>query len=187
MCDPRPGARCSADTFKALQLARERYVVARNELADAPNDPGARRKLELASRHMKQKQWAFDSSPRGQAELRVQIADSQGRPALALDELRTRLARGRLTRLRQKRALVRAQGGSRTHELREAAKTLRRLRHPDTPAFTSSQEPEYSVGFFVSSPGGTQRKTSASSARWAAAESGAHEFYDAQVGARVRV
>lgn len=69
MCDPKPGARCSADTWKELQHARSKADAARRDLDRAPEDPSVRRRLHQAVSNLAEKSAAYDSSPRGQREL----------------------------------------------------------------------------------------------------------------------
>ncbi len=180
MCDPRPGARCSADTANELQTAQERYAAAQADSTQHPEDVEARRRLSLASAKLAQKQDAYDSAPRGQAELRAAIAANPN--AESSDLLRTRLATGRITRVDQKRALARSRGGSSADEQGEAEKALRRLRHP---AHLDELGDSPALGFFVTTRGVTTRHLTAESARAAARAKGAGVFYDAQTGEHV--
>ena len=180
MCDPRPGARCSADTLKELQAAEERRTAAQLEVAERPDDYAAQQRLRLAEEKVARKLAAYDSSPRGQADLRDAIANSADPSAADVDELRTRLATGRITRIDQKRALARSRGGSAVDEAREADKALRRLRHPAPPVeFTETP----ALGFYV----GTRQFDNAAAARAEATTAGATTFYDAQTGDRVAI
>ena len=71
MCDPRPGARCSADTIKELQAAEERRTMAQLEATERPDDAAAQQRLQLAEEKVARKLAAYDSSPRGQSDLRA--------------------------------------------------------------------------------------------------------------------
>lgn len=182
MCDPRPGARCSADTIKELQAAEERRTTAQLEATERPDDAGAQQRLQQAEEKVARKLAAYDSSPRGQSDLRASIAAADDPSAVDVDELRTRLATGRITRVDQKRALARARGGSAIDEAREADKALRRLRRPEPPAEITETP---ALGFYVLTEAGTDRYTDAGAARAAAAAAGAATFYDAQTGDHV--
>lgn len=179
MCDPRPGARCSADTRKELQVAEDRRAAAELEAAEHPDDVDARRRLHLAEEKVARKLAAYDSSPAGQSDLRSAIATAEHPTSPDTDELRTRLATGRITRIAQKRALVRSRGGSGADEARETDKALRRLRHPAQPA---EIEDTPALGFYVQTPTGLRRHERADAARATALASGAPTFYDAQTG-----
>lgn len=182
MCDPRPGARCSADTIKELQAAGERRTTAQLEATERPDDAAAQQRLHLAEEKFARKLAAYDSSPRGQSDLRTAIADADDPSAVDVDELRTRLAIGRITRVDQKRALARARGGSAVDEAREADKALRRLRHPASAAEVTETP---ALGFYVLTETGADRYTDAGAARAAAAAAGIATFYDAQTGDQV--
>lgn len=182
MCDPRPGARCSADTIKELQAAEQRRTTAQLEVTERPDDAGAQQCLQLAEEKVARKLAAYDSSPRGQSDLRTSIAAADDPSAVDVDELRTRLATGRITRVDQKRALAHTRGGSAIDEAREADKALRRLRHPEPPAEITETP---ALGFYVMTESGTDRYTDAGAARAAAAATGAATFYDAQTGDQV--
>lgn len=182
MCDPRPGARCSADTIKELQTAEERRTTAQLEATQHPDDADAQQRLHLAEEKVARKLAAYDSSPRGQSDLRAAIAAADDTSAVDVDELRTRLATGRITRIDQKRALARARGGSAVDEAHEADKALRRLRHPAPPAEITETP---ALGFYVLTESGPDRYTDAGVARAAAASAGIANFYDAQTGDQV--
>lgn len=182
MCDPRPGARCSADTLKELRTAEDRCEAAELEVIEHPDDVDARRRLHLAEEKVARKLAAYDSSPAGQNDLRSAIAVAEDTMSSDVDELRTRLATGRIARIEQKRALVRSRGGSTVDEDRETDKALRRLRHPAQPA---EVEHAPALGFYVHTPAGTSRHDRADAARATALESGAPTFYDAQTGDHV--
>lgn len=151
MCDPKPGARCSADTAKELRDAERRVAAARVDVERAPEDPAARRRLQQAEEKLVVKSDAYDSSPKGQRDLVDAIAASVDPDAADVDELRTRLYVGRATRISQKRALARSRGESVDAEILESSKALSRLRHPDG-GFTRHPDTgrEETVGFFVS-------------------------------------
>lgn len=150
MCDPKPGARCSSDTWKELVEARAKLARASLELDRAPDDAAAGRRHVQAVRTVERKQAAYDSSPRGQRDLAVAIAAAAGTSSAEVDDLRTRLAVGRQTRIDQKRALAKAQGRSLVDEHLEVSRTLSRLRHPaSSVALHPSLNPYDTVGFFV--------------------------------------
>ena len=151
MCDPKPGARCSADTAKELRAAKRRLAAARVDLDRSPADPSARRRLQQEKEKLAVKSAAYDSSPQGQRDLVDAIAASVDPDAADVDELRTRLYQGRATRISQKRALARSRGESMDVENLEASKALNRLRHPDG-GFTRHADTgrEETIGFFVS-------------------------------------
>ena len=182
MCDPRPGARCSADTTKELQAAEERRNIAQIDAAEQPDDASAQQRLQQAEEKVARKLAAYDSSPRGQADLRATIATAADPSAADVDALRTRLAAGRITRVDQKRALARTRGGSAVDEAREAEKALRRLRHPTSPAEIAETP---ALGFYVLTEAGSERYTDAGAARGAADAAGVATFYDAQTGDQV--
>lgn len=182
MCDPRPGARCSADTMKELEIAEDRRAAAALEVIAQPDDGDARRRLEAAEEKVARKLAAYDSSPRGQSDLRSAIATTDDPDSPDHDELRTRLAVGRITRVEQKRALARARGGEHAEEQRETEKALRRLRHPEPP---TGIEGAPALGFYVQTSNSAQRFEDAGDARLAAAHVGASSFYDAQTGNHV--
>ena len=179
MCDPRPGARCSADTLKELQTAEDRRAAAELEATEYPDDVDTRRRLHIAEDKVARKLAAYDSSPAGQLDLRSAIAAAEDPTSPDVDELRTRLATGRITRIEQKRALARSRGGSDVDEARETDKALRRLRHPAQPADIDEAP---ALGFYVHTPAGISRHERADVARAAALASGAPTFYDAQTG-----
>lgn len=131
MCDPRPGARCSADTWRELLDARRRVAAARADADRFPDDPGAILRLERAHTMLEAKQAAFDSSIRGQQDLVAAIAAASPADHDELDALRTRLYAGRATRVAQKRALAAARGESLAQGDLDVDRTLKRLRHPD--------------------------------------------------------
>lgn len=151
MCDPKPGARCSADTWKELQHARTKVSTARRELGRTPDDPSVRRRLHQAETNLSEKLAAFDSSPRGQRELAEKITAAPDPHSPDLDDVRTRLCVGRSTRVAQKQALARSRGLSAAEESLEVERSLNRLRHPDG-GYTRHPATgrEESVGFFVS-------------------------------------
>ncbi len=151
MCDPKPGARCSADTAKELREAERRLAAARADLDRHPSDPSATRRLQQAQEKLAIKSAAYDSSPRGQRDLAAAIANSTDPNGADVDELRTRLYQGRATRIGQKRALARSRGESVDAENLETEKALNRLRHPDG-GFTRHADTgrEETIGFFVS-------------------------------------
>lgn len=151
MCDPKPGARCSADTWKELQHAQSKLDGARRELDRSPQDAAARRRVEHAEAALAEKSAAYDSSPRGQRDLQAAIGAAPDPNAAAVDELRTRLCAGRLARISQKQALARARGLSTADEALEVDRALNRLRHPDG-GYTRHPATgrEESIGFFVS-------------------------------------
>jgi hypothetical protein len=151
MCDPKPGARCSADTAKELRDARRRLAGAQADLARQPGDASARRRLQQAEEKLTAKSDAYDSSPQGQRDLVDAIAVSVDPDAADVDALRTRLYAGRATRISQKRALARSKGEAVDVEILEASKALNRLRHPDG-GFTRHADTgrEETLGFFVS-------------------------------------
>lgn len=182
MCDPHPGARCSADTLKELQAAEGRRATALREATEQPDDVGAQQRLQLAEEKHARKLAAYDSSPRGQSDLRAAIAAAEDPSAASVDELRTRLATGRITRVDQKRALARARGGSSDDEVREANKALRRLRHPAAPVELGETP---ALGFYVPTASATDRYVNAGIARAAAIAAGCSNFYDAQTGDQV--
>lgn len=184
MCDPRPGARCSADTIKELQAAEERRTAAQREATQHPGDVDAQQRLQLAEEKVARKLAAYDSSPRGQSDLRVTITAADDPSAVDVDELRTRLAAGRITRVDQKRALAHARGGFAVDEAREADKALRRLRHPAPPAEITETP---ALGFYVLTDSGPDRYTDAGAARAAAVTAGIATFYDAQTGDQVAI
>lgn len=179
MCDPRPGARCSADTLKELRTAEDRRAAAELEATEHPDDVDTRRRLHLAEEKVARKLAAYDSSPAGQSDLRSAIATAEHPVSSDVDHLRTRLATGRITRIEQKRALVRSRGGSAVDEARETDKALRRLRHPAQPA---EIEDAPALGFYVRTPAGISQHERAADARATALASGAPTFYDAQTG-----
>ncbi|MFH8253079.1 hypothetical protein ACH3VR_22115 [Microbacterium sp. B2969] len=168
--------------MKELQAAEERRTAAQLEAAERPDDVDAQQRLRQAEEKVARKLAAYDSSPRGQSDLRSAIAAAADPSAIAVDELRTRLAIGRITRVDQKRALARSRGGSAVEESREADKALRRLRHPAPPAEISETP---ALGFYVLTDTGADRYTAASAARTAAIAAGAPNFYDAQTGDQV--
>ena len=151
MCDPKPGARCSADTWKELQHARSKADAARRDLDRAPEDPSVRRRLHQAESNLTEKSAAYDSSPRGQRELADKIDSAVDPNNPELDQLRTRLCAGRATRIAQKQALARSRGLSGAEEALEVERALNRLRHPDG-GYTRHPNTgrEESIGFFVS-------------------------------------
>lgn len=151
MCDPKPGARCSADTAKELRDAERRLAAARVDLERIPEDPGAKRRLQQAEEKLEVKTAAYDSSPQGQRDLVGAIAASVDPDAPEVDALRTRLYEGRATRISQKRALARSRGESVDAQTLEVSKALNRLRHPDG-GFTRHADTgrEETIGFFVS-------------------------------------
>ena len=55
MCDPRPGARCSADTLKELQTAEDRRAAAELEATEYPDDVDTRRRLHIAEEKVARK------------------------------------------------------------------------------------------------------------------------------------
>ena len=151
MCDPKPGARCSADTWKELKEAERKLGSARAELERFPDDPGARRRVQQAEENLERKSAAYDSAHRGQRQLEAAIAGHEDPDSPDVDALRTRLYVGRATRISQKRALARSRGQSVEDETLEVDKALNRLRHPDG-GFTRHADTgrEETVGFFVS-------------------------------------
>lgn len=186
MCDPRPGARCSADTSKELAIALRRLDEARQASGRQPDDAETCRRLALAEDNAKSKQDAYDSSPRGQADLVRAITTSTQAESPEIDELRTRLCAGRVTRMQQRRALTRSRGGSSEDEQRAALKVLNRLRHPDhSAALGPLTDRATAVGFFVVTPTRTIHTHSAEVARTAANQTGIRIFYDAQTGQNV--
>lgn len=151
MCDPKPGARCSADTAKELREARRRLAVARSDLDRHPDYADAHRRLQQAEEKLAVKSAAYDSSPQGQRDLVGAIASAPAPDSADVDELRTRLYLGRATRIGQKRALARSRGQALDVEVLETNKALNRLRHPDG-GFTRHPDTgrEETIGFFVS-------------------------------------
>ena len=149
MCDPKPGARCSYDTAKELADAVVKLERARRELDRDPSDAAAIRRRDKAVENLSSKQAAYDSAPRGQRELAAAIRASADPGAQAVDQLRTRLAVGRQTRVDQKRALARSQGKPVAAEHLEADKALSRLRHPEGILLEATLDRYDTVGFFV--------------------------------------
>lgn len=151
MCDPKPGARCSADTWKELTAATRKLVASRRELEREPASPEALRRVAQDEETVGRKQAAYDSAPRGQKELAAAIDSSPDPSSPENDSLRTRLYVGRRARIDQKMALARSLGQSVGAQHLEADKALNRLRHPDG-GFTRHPETgrEEIVGFFVS-------------------------------------
>lgn len=151
MCDPKPGARCSADTWKELTAARAKAAAAARDVDRFPDDAAAHRRLAFATYNVQRKLEAWDSSPRGQRELENEINASSNPDSPENDALRTRLYVGRHTRIEQKKALARAQGKSAAEARLDVDKALNRLRHPDG-GFTRHPETgrEETLGFFVS-------------------------------------
>lgn len=151
MCDPKPGARCSADTRKELARAQAAHASASREVDRHPDDPSARRRLDQAGRNLGEKWAAYDSSPQGQKDLLSAIGEAPNPSSPDVDELRTRLFIGRRTRVEQKQALARARGLSVEEGTLQGDKVLSRLRHPDG-GFTRHPDTgrEESLGFFVS-------------------------------------
>lgn len=151
MCDPKPGARCSAGTQKELEEALSKLARAKRNLDRQPEDAAIIREFEKANSTMGRKVAAYDSSPRGQADLVGEISRLPATSASAVaDALRSRLFVGRATRVEQKKALARAQGGSDADQAEAAAKVLSRLRHPDKAIHLhEGQHREDALGFFV--------------------------------------
>lgn len=151
MCDPKPGARCSADTRKELARAQAVQSSAAKDVARHPTDPSARRRLDQAERNLEEKWAAYDSSPRGQKDLLEAIGEAPDPSSPEIDTIRTRLFVGRSTRVAQKQALARARGLSVEEGTLQGEKVLSRLRHPDG-GFTRHPDTgrEESLGFFVS-------------------------------------
>jgi hypothetical protein len=151
MCDPKPGARCSADTWNELSAAKKRLANLTRELERDPDSAAAQRRVNQATEVVDRKAAAFDSAPRGQKQLEAAISGSAEPSSPENDPLRTRLYVGRSTRINQKMALARSLGKSVDVERLEADKALSRLRHPDG-GFTRHPETgrEEIVGFFVS-------------------------------------
>ena len=149
MCDPKPGARCSADTWKELLAAQKRLERANRLLLRDPRDPGSILAQERASANLDRKQAAYDSSTRGQADLVAAVGWMNGTDPEETDRLRTRLAIGRQTRVDQKRALARSVGKSIDAEYVEVAKALSRLRHPNEIEITEPLHRYDTVGFFA--------------------------------------
>lgn len=151
MCDPKPGARCSADTSKQLRGAEAHLAAAQLDFARTPDDHSAHRRLKQAEEKVVAKFAAYDSSPLGQRDLAEAIAGSGSADAASVDPLRTRLYAGRATRIDQKRALARARGAAIDVEILEASEALGRLKHPDG-GFTRHADTgrEEITGFFVS-------------------------------------
>lgn len=186
MCDPRPGARCSADTARELAIALTRLKEAQEASDRQSSDVESSRRLSLAEDNVRSKQAAYDSSPRGQSDLAHAITTSALPDAVDVDELRTRLCAGRVTRMEQRRALTRSRGGSAEDERRAALKVLNRLRHPDhSDALDPATDRIDAVGFFVVTPNRTIHTYSAEVARTAANQSSSRTFYDAQTGQHV--
>jgi len=169
MCDPAPGARCSADTARQLAAAKRAVAAARRRFHSAPNDLTAALAVKQARTDLEEKQAAYDSSPRGQRELQEAVTAAERRRNLSaiekmaswsspeLDALRTRLAVGRRTRIDQKKALAASQGKSAQETAAEVDKQLNRLRHPDSGYVTHTWEGrDASIGFVV--PGWEDRK-----------------------------
>lgn len=151
MCEPKPGPRCSADTRRELQHAEDNVQNAQREADRFPDDGEAQRRLAVAERVRAEKLAAYDSSPEGQRKLKLLIESSQNPHSEDLDKVRTRLYRGRHTRVEQKRALARARGKSAEEEEMDVDHILKRLRQPDG-GFTIDLQTnrESSTGFFVS-------------------------------------
>lgn len=151
VCDPKPGARCSADTRRELDGAQRKLAESRRALDRAPDSAQLQRQVRRDEAFEAGKLAAYDSAPRGQKDLIAEIESSADPNSPAVDELRTRLYIGRRTRVDQKKALVRSLGRSTEEEELEASKALNRLRHPDG-GFTihpATNREEY-LGFFVS-------------------------------------
>lgn len=160
MCDPKPGARCSADTWKELLAAQARLERANRLLLRDPRDPALILAQERASANADRKQAAYDSSTRGQADLVAAIGWMNGTEPEETDRLRTRLAVGRQTRIDQKRALAHFLGKSVDEEHVEVSKALSRLRHPNGIEVAEPLHRYDTVGFFAptvrwSEPSGT--------------------------------
>lgn len=151
MCDPKPGARCSADATKDLSRARGTLAIVERELERTPGDPSANRRVARARANLAEKWAAYDSTPKGQRDLLTAIAASADSNAAAVDEMRTRLYVGRRTRVDQKMALAKARGLSVEEGTLQGDMVLNRLRHPDG-GFTRHPDTgrEETMGFFVS-------------------------------------
>lgn len=151
MCDPKPGARCSADTAKELAAATEKLAASRRELERDLASADAVRRVSQDEASVVRKQAAYDSAPRGQKEISAAITSNPNSSGPENDELRTRLYVGRRTRIDQKMALAKSQGRNVDAQHLEADKALSRLRHPDG-GFTRHPETgrEEIIGFFVS-------------------------------------
>jgi len=181
VCDPAPGARCSADTARELAAAKRAVASARRRFHAKPTDLTAALAVKKAQGELEEKQAAYDSSPRGQRELHEAISAAERRrnltaaekmaswSALELDALRTRLAVGRRTRIEQKKALAAAQGKTAAAASADVDKQLNRLRHPDAGYITHAPEGrEAAVGFIV--PGWEGRKARVSARELTAAD-----------------
>jgi len=151
MCDPKPGARCSADTLKELAAAKQSLASSKALLDREAGSADALRRVFQDTVMVARKQAAYDSAPRGQRDLAAAIGTSADPNSPEVDALRTRLYVGRRTRIDQKLALARARGFNVDEQRFEVDKALNRLRHPDG-GFTRHPETgrEETVGFFVS-------------------------------------
>lgn len=157
MCDPHPGARCSVDTRRELEIARDRLARATVAFERHPDAPAVAAELEKARANEEVKLAAYDSSPEGQRTLAGAIHDATD----GAEALRTRLYVGRATRVQQKRALARSRDLSSEEEALAVTRTLRRLRHPESMIVSGAAygEPE-TMGFFVPSTSLQLRATS---------------------------
>lgn len=157
MCDPHPGARCSADTRRELEIARTRLKRASAALERRPDAAAVATELEKARSVEAVKLAAYDSSPEGQRTL---VDEIRAAPSGA-EQLRTRLYVGRATRAQQKRALAQSRGQGVDEENVAVARTLRRLRHPESMIVCGAiyGDPA-TMGFFVPSTSLQLRATS---------------------------
>lgn len=175
MCDPHPGARCSADTRRELEFARARLKRATVALERRPDAPAVAAELEKARAGEEVKLAAYDSSPEGQRTL---VDEIHAAPAGA-EQLRTRLYIGRANRAEQKRALARSRNRSGEEEATAVTRTLRRLRHPESMIVCGADfgDPA-TMGFFVPSTSLQLRAMSGPQGEPAAAARLAREHVD---------
>jgi len=175
MCDPHPGARCSADTRRELGIARARLKRAIAALERRPDAPAVAAELEKARVVEEVKLAAYDSSPEGQRTL---VDEIRAAPSGA-EQLRTRLYVGRATRAQQKRALARTRNQSVDEENIAVARTLHRLRHPESMIVCGAAYGDpATMGFFVPSTSLQLRVMSGAAGEPAAATRLAREHAD---------